>query len=116
MALHMARARIHCITQTTEIEAAARHRTMRLLGMALLLLTACVHTREFQDDKGQAIPATMEMLPVGGINQSLWFRASDTRHPALVIVHGGPGASEGALFRNRPTTRRSRSRTNSTKS
>jgi proline iminopeptidase len=103
MALHMARARKHCITQTTEIEATARHRTMSLLGMALLLLTACVHTREFRDNTGQVIPgsvAAMEMLSIGGIRQNLWFRASDTRHPALVILHGGPGASEGALFRH----------------
>jgi proline iminopeptidase len=77
--------------------------TAHLLGIALLLLAACVHTREFRDAKGRVVPcsvASMEMLPVGGIDQSIWFRASDTRHPALVILHGGPGASEGALFRH----------------
>jgi proline iminopeptidase len=79
------------------------HWTIRLLGTALFLLTACVHTREFRDDQGHVVPgsiATMETLSIGGINQSIWFRASDTRHPALVILHGGPGASEGALFRH----------------
>jgi proline iminopeptidase len=79
------------------------HRKFHLIGMALLLLTACVHTREFRDDQGQVVPgsiATMEMLRIGGIDQSIWFRASDTRNPPLVLLHGGPGASESALFRH----------------
>jgi len=41
----------------------------------------------------------METVSIGGIPQQVWFRGLDTRNPALLILHGGPGASEAALFR-----------------
>jgi hypothetical protein len=103
MIVCMAGERTYRITHSSERRADTRHRTMRLLGLAQLLLTPCAYTREFRDDEGQTIPgsiATMEMLSIGGIRHSLWFRASDTRHPALAILQGGPGASEGAPFRH----------------
>lgn len=42
----------------------------------------------------------METARIGGIEQSLWFRALDRTSPPVVLLHGGPGASESALFRH----------------
>lgn len=65
--------------------------------------TGCVHTEDFRDSDGLVIPnsiATMEMATIGGISQSIWFRGIDMRNPAMILLHGGPGASESALFRH----------------
>ena len=43
--------------------------------------------------------ATMETAVVGGVPQRFWFRGSSRDNPALVLLHGGPGGSLGALFR-----------------
>lgn len=69
----------------------------------LLLLSGCTFTRPFTDASGQILPgsiAEMEMLNIGGIEQSVWFRGRDKNAPALILLHGGPGASEAALFRH----------------
>lgn len=42
----------------------------------------------------------METVTIGGVNQSVWFRGVSTANPALILLHGGPGASESALFRH----------------
>lgn len=42
----------------------------------------------------------MEQIKIGGILQSVWFRGEDRNNPALLLLHGGPGASESALFRH----------------
>jgi proline iminopeptidase len=70
---------------------------------ALFALPACVHTSPFLDAQGHTVPgsiAMMETVRVGGIEQSIWWRGVDVRNPALVLLHGGPGASEAALFRH----------------
>jgi pimeloyl-ACP methyl ester carboxylesterase len=36
---------------------------------------------------------------IGGVKQRLWFRAVNATNPPVILVHGGPGASETALFR-----------------
>jgi pimeloyl-ACP methyl ester carboxylesterase len=62
-----------------------------------------VHTQPFRDAKGRIIPgsiAVMETVPVGGISQSVWLRGISRSSAALVLLHGGPGASESALFRH----------------
>lgn len=41
----------------------------------------------------------METVSIGGIPQQLWFRGNNTDNPALLILHGGPGVSEAALYR-----------------
>jgi len=69
----------------------------------LLCVTGCVSTRPFTDGAGRAIPgsiATMEQISIGGISQSIWFRGINTHRPAVILLHGGPGASESALFRH----------------
>jgi proline iminopeptidase len=43
--------------------------------------------------------ARMETPIIGGIAQSIWFRGEDRGNPALILLHGGPGAGESALFR-----------------
>jgi proline iminopeptidase len=61
-----------------------------------------VHTRPFVDDTGRVIRgsvATMETITLGGVKQSVWFRGRNASAPPLVLLHGGPGASEAALFR-----------------
>ena len=79
-------------------------KVLRLLGVVwAVTLGGCVYTAPFRGADGDVLPgsiATMEMLPINGVRQSVWFRAADVRKPALVIVHGGPGISESALFRH----------------
>lgn len=74
-----------------------------LMGMAAVLsLYCCTHTAPFRDGQGSIVPgsiAAMETVSIGGIPQQLWIRGTNTHNPALLILHGGPGASEGALFR-----------------
>jgi pimeloyl-ACP methyl ester carboxylesterase len=68
----------------------------------LLVSTGCVHTEPFRDADGRVIPgsiATMEFATIGGMPQRLWFRGLDTTKPVLLLLHGGPGISEGPLFR-----------------
>ena len=77
---------------------------IRSLNGALLVLglSGCTWTRPFTDRQGRVIPgsiATMEMIELGGVRQSVWIRGRDAGAPALILVHGGPGASESALFR-----------------
>lgn len=71
---------------------------------AVLQLTGCgVTSRPFTDAGGQVVAgsmATMEALPIGGVVQHVWFRGVHTHNPPLIILHGGPGASEAALFRH----------------
>lgn len=75
-----------------------------ILQLALLLSVAgCTGTPPFTDAHGRVIPgsiATMERVPIGGTLQSIWVRGVDTRQPAVVLLHGGPGTSESALFRH----------------
>ena len=80
----------------------------RVVALSLLIaiplaLVGCIRTKPFYGANGGVLPgsiATMEMLSVNGVSQSVWFRAADTGNPALVLIHGGPGASESALFRH----------------
>jgi proline iminopeptidase len=73
-----------------------------VLALALTL-TAPVSTRPFTDAQGQVIPgsiAEMRLETIGGVPQMLWFRGIDTHLPVLILLHGGPGASEMPLFRH----------------
>lgn len=70
--------------------------------VTVLSLCGCTHTAPFQDGQGRLLPgsiASMETVSIGGISHRIWFRGIDTRNPVLLILHGGPGASEAALFR-----------------
>jgi proline iminopeptidase len=65
--------------------------------------TACgIHTAPFRDNRGHVIPGSIAMMTdevIGDVEQRLWFRGVDVERPALILLHGGPGASEAALFR-----------------
>lgn len=82
--------------------------TLTGLGfLAALLLTlglsACVYTAPFRDAQGRVTPgsvAVMQRMEIGGVPQMLWFRGVSVDNPALILLHGGPGASESALFRH----------------
>lgn len=80
------------------------HGPAAILGIALLLSAAgCTFTRAFTDADGQALPgsiAEMETLMIGDVPQRLWFRGTNVRHPAVILLHGGPGTSESGLFRH----------------
>jgi len=71
--------------------------------LALVLLAGCIRTPPFFDENGREIPgsvASMEMLLINGVEQSVWIRGRSDRAPVLILLHGGPGASESALFRH----------------
>lgn len=77
---------------------------LRLLAVFLLAVTtaACSATPPFEDASGKALPrsvAAEEMWTLNGIAQSVLVRGSDVANPVLVLLHGGPGVSETALFR-----------------
>jgi proline iminopeptidase len=78
-------------------------RRIFILILAASLLGACRSTPPFVDAAGRVLPrsiASMETIRLGGIDQAVWFRARDVRAPALILLHGGPGTSESALFRH----------------
>jgi pimeloyl-ACP methyl ester carboxylesterase len=82
-----------------------RFAAIAALGTVLLAMSpACaIHTAPFVDGDGDRIAgsvATMIDAPIGGIEQRLWFRGMDVANPAVILLHGGPGASEAALFRH----------------
>lgn len=61
-----------------------------------------MHTDPFLDKNGQVDPhsvAAMQTWTIGGIPQRVWLRGRRTDAPLLILVHGGPGSSESALFR-----------------
>ena len=67
------------------------------------MMAGCVHTAPFTDAHGRLLPdsiATMERILLGGLPQSVWFRGVSPSNPVLILLHGGPGASEAALFRS----------------
>ena len=70
----------------------------------LTFSTACaVHTAPFRDSRGRDVPgsvATMTDTMIGGVKQRLWFRGINADNPAVILLHGGPGASEAPLFRH----------------
>lgn len=74
-----------------------------LFLIALFALAGCTGTPPFTDAQGRVVPgsiATMETVSIGGVSQSIWFRGLDRGQPAVILLHGGPGASESALFRH----------------
>jgi proline iminopeptidase len=71
--------------------------------VAVLVVSGCVHTAQFRDPRGGILTdsiATMDDVSIGGITQRIWFRGRNKGNPALILLHGGPGISEAALFRH----------------
>ncbi len=70
---------------------------------ASLTLAGCRSTPAFRDAQGRVLPgsiAQMETVTLGGAPQAVWIRGRNVRAPVLVLLHGGPGVSESALFRH----------------
>lgn len=69
-----------------------------------MMSTACtIHTQPFLDSHGRRIPGSIAIMTdatIGGVEQRLWFRGVSINQPAVILLHGGPGASEAALFRH----------------
>jgi proline iminopeptidase len=89
----------------TGLSAGLRAVTGTLAGglVVALVSSGCVHTAQFRDARGDILTdsiATMDDVRIGGITQRIWFRGRDKGNPALILLHGGPGISEAALFRH----------------
>lgn len=70
--------------------------------LVIIGFSGCASTPPFRDASGAILPhshAAFETLTVNGTRQVLLIRARDTRAPVLIVLHGGPGASETPLFR-----------------
>lgn len=82
----------------------AMKRALRFALLALVAsMAACMHTAPFRAEDGTPVPgsvASMEHVRLGGVEQSVWFRGLNRHDPVLILLHGGPGASESALFRH----------------
>ncbi|MBO8156359.1 MAG: alpha/beta hydrolase [Bacillaceae bacterium] len=60
------------------------------------------YTPEIKDENGNPIPnslAQLEKIRLGGIDQWITIRSHNKSHPILLILHGGPGASQTGAFR-----------------
>ena len=78
-------------------------RLITLLAAFVFVEGCGIHTAPFRDERGVTIPgsvATVTDVTVGGVAQRLWFRGLNVNGPAVILLHGGPGASETALFRH----------------
>jgi pimeloyl-ACP methyl ester carboxylesterase len=76
-----------------------------LLSLALVLAIACLapgSTAPITDAQGQPVPgsiAALEMVMLGGVQQSLLLRGENVANPVLLFLHGGPGTSELGMLR-----------------
>lgn len=69
----------------------------------LLWATSGVTTKPFVDRDGKTIPgsiALIDTVTIRGIKERVIFRGISTKNPVLILLHGGPGASENPLFRH----------------
>ena len=78
-------------------------RRAALLATAAAALTGCARpTPKFTDPTGQILPNSIAeeiWLSLPGCNEFLLMRGRDCTAPAILFLHGGPGASETALMR-----------------
>lgn len=66
------------------------------------MLKARGRTPPFRDASGRPAPASVAecgRIDLGGLDQWVMIRGRDSANPLLVVLHGGPGGSETALFR-----------------
>jgi len=66
------------------------------------MLKAKGRTPPFRDAAGRPEPASVAecgFLALGGLDQWVLIRGRDTANPLVVVLHGGPGGSETAVFR-----------------
>ena len=61
------------------------------------------HTPAFRGRGGEPLPgsiAEVRYLRLGGVEQWVMLRGENTANPPLILLHGGPGLGETALFRH----------------
>lgn len=59
-------------------------------------------TPAFKDSQGEPLVGSVAeagAMPIGGLDQWVMIRGRNLDNPLLIILHGGPGSSETALFR-----------------
>jgi len=71
-----------------------------VLIIVLGMLIACLipgRTAPITDVRGKPVPgsiASLERTKLGGVEQWILIRGESTANPVLLLLHGGPGASE----------------------
>ncbi|MBG6132862.1 pimeloyl-ACP methyl ester carboxylesterase [Aquimarina sp. EL_43] len=74
-----------------------------LIGLFIfLLIISPGSTPIFKDEQGDSIKssiAEMKHIPIGGIEQFVLIRGKNIANPILLVLHGGPGATETPMFR-----------------
>ena len=71
--------------------------------IGIVLLLTYPRTPAITDSQGKKIPdsiAKLEKVKIGGVDQWLLMRGTNTENPILLFLHGGPGFSEMGLFRH----------------
>jgi len=59
-----------------------------------------------RDEKGNPVENSLAekiRVEISGVDQGMFIRSTDTRHPVLLFVHGGPGMPEYWLTQRYPT-------------
>lgn len=72
-----------------------------LIGIMMLLTYP--RTPAITYSQGKTIPnsaAKLERIKIGGVDQWILMRGTNTENPILLFLHGGPGFSEMGLFRH----------------
>lgn len=70
-------------------------------GLALVLASPGT-TTPIRGPSGAVVPGSISeagMTRLGGVDQFVLIRGRDASHPLLLLLHGGPGDAQGALFR-----------------
>lgn len=70
-----------------------------IFAVVLISLISCSGTKKIRSSWGEETIAKSEKVVLGGYPQFVLIRSHNLKNPVLLILHGGPGASETAMFR-----------------
>lgn len=70
-----------------------------IFAAIVLCFISCSGTKKIKSTDGQEAIASSEKIIIGGYPQYVLIRSHNIKNPVLLILHGGPGASETAMFR-----------------
>jgi len=68
--------------------------SLLILGFVLEFIAFRGTTPEIADHEGQPPPrsiASLEQIPLGGVDQFILIRGADSTNPVILFLHGGPG-------------------------
>lgn len=74
-----------------------------LVSISLVMAAQRGSTPPIRDHEGNLIPqsiASLEKVPLGGMDQWILVRGQDASNPVLLWLHGGPGAAQISVARN----------------